>query len=146
MADRGKPRTVFSISKEFAHLSVLTNQFSSKKLLYLTDHHKFILRIWFLDNPYIHYPLEKFYWSIEPHSSELIGLAVDMRLLPPKLFVVSDSKKLGIKVDSLARDFKLHFAVSFVSGREFDKLPLEGLEILYRNASLLTIKNSGGSL
>ena len=50
LAERGKPRTLFSITKELAHISVLSKNATVKKLLALTDYHKSIINIWLVDN------------------------------------------------------------------------------------------------
>jgi len=74
--DKGKPRTLFSLSDDYAYLVSTMNNFANKRLLKLTEHHETILRIWFLDHVSSHYHLEKFYWFIEPNLDMLNSFAV----------------------------------------------------------------------
>src|SRR3989344_7343405 len=65
--DKGKPRTLFSLTHDHAYIIPTMSNFAEKKLLKVEDHHRIILKIWFLVNPDLHSPLEKIYWKIEPH-------------------------------------------------------------------------------
>ena len=49
--DKGKPRTLFSLTDDHAYLISAMQSFADKRLLKITPHHKTILRIWFLENP-----------------------------------------------------------------------------------------------
>jgi predicted transcriptional regulator len=74
--DKGKPRTLFSLAYNCAYLVSATNGFARKRLLKLSDYHDTILKMWFIDDPRIHYFLEKFYWKIEDYIDLINGIAV----------------------------------------------------------------------
>lgn len=63
--DKGKPRTLFSLSEDYAYVISATKGFSEKKLIALDKFHKILLRLWFLKDLDSHYYAEKFLWSIE---------------------------------------------------------------------------------
>ncbi len=48
--EKGKPRNVFSITEEFAHITFLSNNFAKKKKLKLNFKRKAIMRLWFLES------------------------------------------------------------------------------------------------
>jgi DNA-binding transcriptional regulator GbsR (MarR family) len=48
--EKGKPRNLFSISKDFFYITILTRDFSEKKLLSLTDYQKSIIKVWSLED------------------------------------------------------------------------------------------------
>lgn len=107
--DKGKPRTKFSISEEIVYLISLAKGFTGKKLLHLDEHHKTILKIWLIDNPDLHYYLEKFFFEIEDHLDKIDGIFVDLSGISPKIVIVSEAnisskigkiiKKLGEKIE-----------------------------------------------
>ena len=63
--DRGKPRTLFSLSDDYAYLISAMNGFADKKLKKLDNFHKILFRVWFLGDSNLEYYTEKFIWSIE---------------------------------------------------------------------------------
>lgn len=75
--DKGKPRTLFSLSDDCAYLIPTMNDFAAKKLLKVNDHHRIILRIWFLENPELHPQLERFYWKIEPLIEKVTAILIN---------------------------------------------------------------------
>jgi len=96
--DKGKPRTLFSLTDNYAYLISTMNDFAEKKLLKLSDHNKAILKIWYLEDQELHYPLEKFFWKIEPNLQEIEGIAITKNG-DTKLIVVSE--KFDKKIDDL---------------------------------------------
>ena len=74
--DRGKPRALFSLTQEYAYLIPTMNNFANKKLLKVTDHHKIILSIWFLENEH-HPAIERVYWKIMPSISKVSAILFD---------------------------------------------------------------------
>jgi predicted transcriptional regulator len=97
--EKGKPRTLFSIPEEITYLISLTKDFAKKKLIYLTDYHKIILRIWLLENTSLHYHIEKFFWLIEKYLNDIKGIFIDTKGISPKIIIISD-KKIKQKIDS----------------------------------------------
>ncbi len=92
--DKGKPRTLFSIADDFSFLVLLTNTTASKRFFKITDYHKLILRIWFLDDLELHYYLQKFYWEIESELSEIKGIAITPGLEVQVILLSDNSMKI----------------------------------------------------
>ena len=87
--DKGKPRSLFSLTDDFVFLVPAMNNFAGKKLLKATNHHKIMLRIWFLKNEQLHYPLEKLYWRLEKSFDSIEAILVDE--VKNQIIVVSDN-------------------------------------------------------
>lgn len=137
MAEKGKPRNVFSITNEVSYISILTKSFAKKKLLYLTPGHKIILNIWLLDNPKIHPIIEKFYYKIEEDLRDIASIWFDSD--KQKIIIFSDSKKVKQKTEIYFRENNsLDFSV--YSSSEIKKFFSEKFENIYSNA--LTFKEN----
>jgi len=115
--DKGKPRTLFSLTDDYAYLISTMEDFAEKRLLKLTDYHKTILKIWYLEDPELHYHLEKFYWKIEPYLGEIEGIVVT-RNDDTKISIVSD--KLKKRFDDIKLKDRL-IKVMVLSKNEFSK-------------------------
>ncbi|MFH1850068.1 MAG: winged helix-turn-helix domain-containing protein [archaeon] len=68
--DKGKPRKVFSLSDNFGYIIAVTDGFADKRLMHLTQHHRAILRIWFMENTQLHEPAQKTYWNLVPFLAD----------------------------------------------------------------------------
>ena len=75
--DKGKPRSLFTLSEDYAFVASAMDGFADKKLLVATDYHNALIRILFLDNSNLQYYLSKLYWKIEDHLKD-----IDSMLLP----------------------------------------------------------------
>jgi len=137
LAEKGKPRIIFSLSNEILQLNILMNKLPARKLLHLTDYHKLILRIWLLENSDLHYYLEKLYWKIEDSLDDINGIFVDTSLTKPKIIVVSDSKKLKSKIDSFLKEADGKLDCSIISNSEFKKFSPKNLHTIYDPKVLL---------
>jgi predicted transcriptional regulator len=129
--DKGKPRTVYSLSKELFHLTLLSNQLSAKKLIYLTEFHKTILRIWLLEDSELHYYIEKLYWKLEEDLDVIEGIFVDLSSRKPRVLVISDSKKVKPKIDSFSKDAEKKLDCQIVRNTELKKISPEFLHPIY---------------
>ena len=69
--DKGKPRTLFSLSGDYAYLISTMNGFADKKLKKLDNFHKVLFRVWFLGDSNLGYYTEKFIWSIESYVKDI---------------------------------------------------------------------------
>ena len=92
--DKGKPRTLFSLTEDCAYIIPTMQDFADKKLLKVKDHHKIILKIWFLKNPELHLHIEKLYWKIEPYLSQIQAIALNE---PSKELIIVSEKTDEIK-------------------------------------------------
>jgi len=103
--DKGQPRLLYSLVGNQSFLIASAKDFVDKKLLKLSEYNKVILKIWFLDNPKLHYYLEKAFWHIEEALTENDALLFETDNLDDiSLVLVSDNagikkelKKLSIK-------------------------------------------------
>src|SRR3989338_5935801 len=68
--DKGKPRTLFTLSDDYAYLISVTKNFTSKKLLNLTEYNKTILKIWSIKNSSLHQHIAEAYGMLLPKISE----------------------------------------------------------------------------
>jgi hypothetical protein len=103
--DKGQPRLLYSLVGNHSFLIASTQDFVDKKLLKLSEYNKVILKIWFLDNPKLHYYLEKAFWQIEDNLGENDALLFETNDADDiSLIIISDNtdlrkglKKLSIK-------------------------------------------------
>ncbi|MBR9705116.1 ArsR family transcriptional regulator [Candidatus Pacearchaeota archaeon] len=93
--DKGKPRSVYSISQDFVYLTILTKENPTKKKLTPNNHQKVTLNIWAIDNSDIHYYLEKLYWKLESHIKNINGIYLDSNHDKPKVIILSNNKKIN---------------------------------------------------
>lgn len=144
-AERGKPRTLFSISKELLYLTILTKSFSEKKLIYLDNYHKSILKIWLTFDTSLHYPIEKLFWKLEEDLEENEGIFIDKSSSLPKLIVVTESKKLKSKIDSFNEKLEKKIEYLFLSKNQIKKFSPNSLISLYDPHKILE-ELKGGKL
>ena len=130
--EKGKPRTLFSLTKELAYISILSKNMSVKKLVPITDYHKIILKIWQLNDPSFHYFFEKLFWKIEEDLDEVQAMFIDNSVgQNPKLLVVSESKILKLKLENYTKKFSKNIEVYFISEPQIKKFPFETLISLH---------------
>lgn len=142
LAERGKPRTLFSVSKELAHLSILTKNICAKKLLPLTEHHKTIINIWLIENYILHQPLEKFILTIEEDLDDIDHILIDIQDQPAKVIIVSDSKKITNKLNSFFKENKHILNYSLLTKSNFLKGNYSEFHKIYTNKFLKNERRS----
>ena len=92
--DKGKPRVLYSLNKEFGNIIALTNGYVNKRLMALTDYHKTVLRIWFIGNEKLHSSIQYFLWEIESITKQLDAIIViDAPSEKTKLIIFSSNQK-----------------------------------------------------
>jgi DNA-binding HxlR family transcriptional regulator len=121
--DKGKPRTLFSLTNNYAYLISTMNDFAEKRLLELTDYHQIILKIWYIKDPELHYHLEKFYWKIEPYLKEIDGIAFIQKPDECKILITSDKlKESNKKLDDISiKNTEKIVEVSILTTKESQK-------------------------
>jgi len=139
--EKGKPRSLFSLSKELVYLSALTNEFSNKKLVHLTDHHKQIIKIWLVKDSSLHYYLEKLFLKLEENLQEIEGIFLDIE--EGKMFIISTDKKLEHKIKSFVARFDRKIGVEFVSKIQIKKIISENIITLHDPAHLFNEMKGG---
>lgn len=114
-SEKGKPRSVYSINKEILHLSSVFSGGSVKKEIILEDYHKAILRIWSLENSFFHYYLEKIYWKLEEEIDSIEAILCKESGNKIEVLIISDSSKVKLLVNSLAKKFNAVAKINVVS-------------------------------
>ena len=93
--DKGQPRLLYSLAGNHSFLIASTQDFVDKKFLKISEYNKVILKIWFLDNPKLHYYLEKAFWHIEEHINKIDAILLDLRHSNEiNLLIISDDLEL----------------------------------------------------
>jgi len=134
LAEKGKPRTIFSLSDEILQLSVLMKFHSARKIIPLTDYHKRIIKIWLLENSDLHYYVEKFYWGIESNLNHIKGIFIDLNPLLKRtrilvvLSEVSEIKKIQLKINSFLKETGNKLDCSIISENELKKISSKSVE------------------
>ena len=113
--EKGKPRRVFSISNEILYVTALAKNVPFKKSIPMTDYHKAVLNIWFLDNHLLHYPLAKFYLAIEKYLLDISGIYIDTSSKNVKLMIVSENKKIESFIRLYFQDSESKIDYRFIS-------------------------------
>jgi len=131
--EKGKPRTIFSISREMVYLVPLVKGVYQKKLLELTKEHKIVIKIWQIEDHKLHAPLEKFFWRIDHLLEDIDAIFVYHKGLAPKIYLLSKKSNLTQKInkaqETLAEklSFQVISSVSPLSKLEKDYLvPIHG--------------------
>jgi hypothetical protein len=147
--DRGKPRSLFSLSNDYAYLISVTNDFTSKKLLPLTDYHKTILKIWSIQNNTIHPHIAELYRAVLPSISEFDCVFLTETEDDVKMDFVYSSREAAKLVAHLQseRRFKNDgFEISLFKKESFrpDSLPAKSRVIALHDPSGLLKKKEAG--
>jgi DNA-binding PadR family transcriptional regulator len=145
-ADRGQPRMVFSLSSEVVYFVALVKGTPLRKLLHLTEHHKTILRIWLLENQNLHYLIEKLYWGLEADLGEVLCIFVHSSNGKVKAIVVSDSKKIGGKVENFVKQSQDKIECKTISENELKKYPREEIFPIYDPKNMFLDKKLKGGI
>jgi len=105
--DKGQPRLLYSLVGNHSFLISSSTDFVEKKFLQLSEYNKVILKIWFLDDPSVHYFLEKAFWHIEESLKVVSAVVFDKKTIDAAelgLVLVSDDpsvksllKKISVK-------------------------------------------------
>jgi predicted transcriptional regulator len=130
-AEKGKPRTIFGLSNELLYVTALTKNFSGKKLLYVSDYHRTILKIWFSLDSSLHYITEKLFWKLEEDINEIDAIFIENSSSMPKIIIISDSKKIKAKVDSFIKNLDNKVELIFLSKIQLKKFSIDSLIPLY---------------
>ena len=142
---KGKPRNIYSLTKEILPLTVLMNKLAARKIIELNDHHKIILKIWLIEDTNLHNILQKLFWKLEPSLEDIEGIFFDSSSSKNKVIVVSESKKLSQKIIALKKEFNEKLDVQILSKASFSKSSYEDLYQIHDPNSLGEIELKGGN-
>lgn len=110
-AEKGKPRNVYQISNEFVHLTVLTNDFSEKKILYLSAYHKVMLAIWSISDSTLHKSYSRFFMKLFDFEKELESAYFSK---DDEKFYLICSKTVQSKIDDFVKKLSCKVKYSFI--------------------------------
>ncbi len=99
--DKGQPRSLYSLSNELLYLTVLSNEWSAKKLLHMQDYHKSMLKIWMIPDIKTHEPISALYWALHNELDSIESIFFQ-EFPSPKLVVISNNKKVKTILDSFS--------------------------------------------
>lgn len=93
--DKGQPRLLYSLAGNHSFLIASSQDFVDKKFFKLSEYNKVILKIWFLDNPKLHYYLEKAFWQAEEYINNIDAILLDRgNSKEINLLIISDDLEL----------------------------------------------------
>jgi predicted transcriptional regulator len=144
--EKGKPRNLFSISKDLFYLIVLTNGFGDKRSLDLENYQKSILRIWSLENKPLQHLLEDFFYRIKNNFNEIDAIFLDLKKSTPSVIIFAEDKKMQQTIDTFAKKSDEKIKFEFYSFLDLNKLNLSSFFPIYRNSIFLkkSIEMKGG--
>ncbi|HLD97559.1 MAG TPA: helix-turn-helix domain-containing protein [Candidatus Nanoarchaeia archaeon] len=93
--DKGQPRTLFSLSEDYAYLILITDKFAGKKLVKLSRNHIHLLKILSIDNAAQREKILEAYLQIREHIGSIHAMAVDSSSTNADLLVAADNKISG---------------------------------------------------
>ena len=143
---KGKPRTIFSVSKESFYMIPLAKGLNEKRLVPLSTEHKVIIQIWGIDDASVQPTIEKFFWSIQKYLDVIEGIVVYTNKKKLKVYLLSKDTDLTHKINETQKlsDEKPAFQVTTTSS--LSKLEQENLVPIYDPKGLLLDKELKGGL
>jgi DNA-binding transcriptional regulator GbsR (MarR family) len=118
--DKGKPRTVFSLSNDHMYIVSTMSNLADKKLIAVTPYHKILLNILFVEDKEVHYYLSKLYWELEKYLDTIKAVIYISNGDEIKIAIITDKikeleKKISVisieKPNSQSKAVKLYFAL-----------------------------------
>ncbi len=103
--EKGKPRSIYSISNELLYITALVKNTPLKKHIIPTTKQKITLRIWVIENKEISHTIEKLFWLLEEQLEKISGIYFQ-NSTKPKLHIISDDKKIKSIVSNFQKDFE----------------------------------------
>ena len=144
--EKGKPRNLFSISKDLFYLVMLTNGFGDKKSLSLEDYQKSILRTWFLENKSLQYFLEDFIYKIKNNFQDINAIFVDTKKITPSLIIFLEDKKVQQIIENISKKSEEKVKFEFYSLGDLNKINISSFFLIYQSHVFLkkNIEMKGG--
>lgn len=118
---KGKPRLLYSISKDIIHITALINKAPTKKKITPTTLQKITLRIWILENKELSYLTEKLLWKLEPFLEKIENIFIDIK--ESKVIITSKDKKIKTASETFQKENqgKIKCEVSPELNKKYDK-------------------------
>ncbi len=130
--EKGKPRSLFSISEESLYLIPLAKNAPDKKLLPLSIENKAIVNIWYLENKELQVILQKFFWQIQPHLESIVAISVYTKSSSTKIYVVSEDSNLTHQINEIQKKSEDKAVFQIISSLgPLEKLDADHLSSIY---------------
>jgi len=130
--EKGKPRTLFSISEESLYLIPLAKNSPDKKLIPLSEENKVIVNIWCLENTKLQIVLQKLFWQIQNYLEKISSISVYTKLPTPKVYVTSEDKSITHKINEIQKNLEKKVSLELISSSApLEKLDSEHLFSIY---------------
>lgn len=143
--EKGKPRSLFSITKEAVYITPLTKQLPSKKLIPLTREHKITLQIWGIENSKIQLALEKFFWKIQEHLDNIDAIAIYIKDDLAKIYIIPKNENATRQLNNIKEPREKDFDLRLISSvSPLLKLETGNLVPIYDPESMVLNNLKGG--
>jgi len=144
--EKGKPRNLFSISKDLLYSVMLTNGFGEKKSLSLEGYQKSIMRVWFLENKPLQLFLEDILYKIKDNFHSINAIFVDTRKTNSSIIIFLEDKKVQQIIEGFSKKSEDKIKFEFYSLEDINKLSFSSLFIVYQSPIFLkkNIEMKGG--
>ena len=137
--EKGKPRSLFSISGESLYIVPLAKNAPDKTLLSLSVENKITINIWTLKNKAIQIPLQKFLWSIQSYLKRIYNISIYTKSLSPKVYITSQDKSLTHQINETQKNIEDKVAFQVISSpASLEKLDSEHLFSIYTSQEIAT--------
>jgi DNA-binding transcriptional regulator GbsR (MarR family) len=135
--EKGKPRNLFSISKDFFYLTILTNGFSEKKLLSLGNYQKSMLKVWSLDDLNLQSFLEDILFKIKNNFDSIDAICLKKLKEGYSIIIFSENKKINTLVQNGYGNYRKKFNLECFSHLDSIKLKLNSIKFIYQSENFL---------
>jgi predicted transcriptional regulator len=137
-SEKGKPRAIYSISKESIYLIPLAKGLGEKQLIPLSLEQKITVKIWNLIEKKYQNSVEKFFWSIQKYLDRISGIICYTKKQKLKVYVLSEDSSLAHEINEahVSLDEELDFQVTTSSS--LSNLDSEHLVPVYDSEGILS--------
>ncbi len=137
--EKGKPRSLFSISEESLYLVPLAKDAPDKKLIRLSRENKTILNIWCLENTSLQIVLQKFFWSIQEYLDKITNISIYTGSAKVKAYITSVDTSLAHQLNETQKNIENKIAFQVISSpASMEKLNQEHLFSIYTSQEIET--------
>jgi len=126
--DKGKPRIIYSLAGDNAYLILASGGFAKKRMLPLTSYHKFMMKVWFIENIEHHMNLAVLYQALKDDFDKVSIVAAESKYGSLTVHIKTENKAAVEKLLG-----KLELKVSYHSDDGFKK---KDLIVLYDNTRM----------
>jgi predicted transcriptional regulator len=144
--NKGKPRTIFSISEESFYMIPLSKELTQKKLVPLTLEHKIIIQIWGIEDSTVQPIIEKFFWSIQKYLSLIDGIVVYTKKKKLKIYLISKDADLTHKINETQKNMDGYPEFQVTTYSSLSKLEHEYLVPIYDPQGIVAEEELKGGL